>query len=168
MAVQASYALNPAPGFLGAIAEPNSPHRLEAGILVTGGGRTNPHPGDAMFYDISSNGWRTPDTAAESVRFTGILSYRADQVADANSFVEFTAGDEIQVITMGAFWLVVNAVVEYGSQLQWDRSSPYEWQSRARVTSLGSMHAQPVTARNRFASVADEIIKADIGFGRII
>ena len=168
MAIQASYAINPEPGFPGAIAEPNSPHRLEAGYLVTGGARTNPRPGDGLFYDTSANGWRTPNSSSESVRLTGVLSYRADHVATADSFVQFAAGDEIQVITMGVFWAPVTSDTDYNSQLMWDRGSPHRWNSQGRVTSVNSMHEVQIYALNRFPASAGDIIKMAMGYGKAI
>ena len=62
--VQQSYSINPDVGFAGQIAEPNSPMRIEQGILHVPAAGTTPRPGYAVYYDTGNNAWALPTNAA--------------------------------------------------------------------------------------------------------
>ena len=170
MAVQASYAINPDVGYLGMLAEPNSPHRIEAGTLQvpTGAARANPRPGDSLYYDTTANAWAVPTDAAESLSAAGILTYRADDVANVNSFVEFSDGDEIEVATMGVYWLLAGGAIERSGLVEWDRATPFDWNALARQTAITALRQFPIFSANRQAVAAAGIFKAAIGYGRVL
>ena len=119
MVVQNSYSINPPIGFPGTIAEPNSPTRVEEGVLHVDSGatRANPRPGDALFYNNGQNSWQVPITAADQLAVGGILTYPADTVANAASIVQFSDNDKIEVITMGVVWVVAGSASERGDLL---------------------------------------------------
>ena len=170
MAVQSSYAVNPDVGFLGSLAEPNSPHRVEAGVLhvPSGAARANPRPGDSLYYDTTENAWACASTAAQSLSAAGILTYRADDVANVNSFVQYSDGDEIEIATMGVFWLIAGGAIERSGQVEWDIASPFDWNALSRQTGITALRVFPVFSANRDAVAAAGIFKAAIGYGRVI
>ena len=49
--VQQSYSINPDVGYPGQIAEPNSPKRIEAGVMRVPAAGDTPRPGYAVYYD---------------------------------------------------------------------------------------------------------------------
>ena len=108
VSVQQNYRINPSDGFPGVIAEPNSPHRIEAGILnvPTGATRANPRPGDSLRYNTTNNGWEVPSDADGQLVVGGILTYRQDGMATSTSVVQFDDGDEIFIVTMGVVWVI--------------------------------------------------------------
>ena len=171
MVIQRSYSINPPIGFPGQIAEPNSPMRVEAGRLfiaaaddrATGGAR----PGDAVFYDNANNGWRVAHNAATQVNIEGILSYPADTVANSDSIVAFQSGAEIEVVTMGVVWVIAGTASERGDQLVM-AFDDFKFDSQTRVTAIANMHIVPIQNYNRTPAVDDAIIKAAIGYGRVI
>ena len=168
--IQQNYAINPDVGFNGGLAEPNSPHRIEAGRLhvPAGATRANPRPGDALYYDTGQNAWAVPTDAAQSRIASGILTYRADTVQTADSFVQFSDNDEIFVATMGVYWLVAGGAVERDQLVSWDRASPFDWNVAARAADHASIANVPVFSVNRDAVAASALFKAAIGYGRVI
>ena len=120
--VQQTYDVNPDIGFAGSLAEPNSPHRVEGGVLHVPAAATRmPRPGDELYYDTTENQWAIPTSAAQSLLVAGILSYRADTVANASSILEFADEAEIEIATMGVWWAVAGSAMEYGTICSWDR-----------------------------------------------
>ena len=167
-AVQQSYSINPNAGFPGTIAEPESPHRVESGILRVPSGGTNPQPGVSLRYDTGNDAWAVPTSSGESVRSTAILTYRHDEVANSGDVVQYVDGDEIEIVTMGVVWLAAGNALEYYQQVQWDRSSPFRWGTFTRAPGVVNMHENPVYSLNREAVVDGAVFKAAIGYGRII
>ena len=168
--IQQNYAINPDVGFTGGLAEPNSPHRIEAGRLhvPAAATRANPRPGDALYYSTAENAWAVPTSAAQSLAASGILTYRADTVQTAESFVQFKDDDEIFVATMGVFWLVAGGAVERDQIVSWDRASPFDWNVTARAAAHANIASVPVFSVNRDAVAAAARFKAAIGYGRVI
>ena len=167
MTLQSSYTINPAVGFPGQIAEPNSPHRVEAGSMRVPAAGDTPRPGYAVYYDTTNNAWALPSNAATSLRASGILTYRADVVANSSQQVTFADGDEIFVVTMGILWLVAGGATERHQQLHWDRSD-FKWNTLTRVTAVADMYTNPVECVNRQAVADEGLFKAAIGYGRTI
>ena len=165
--VQQSYSINPTIGLPGQIAEPNSPLRIEAGILNVPTNGDTPRPGYAVYYDTGNDSWQIPNNAATSLRASGILTYRADAVANATNMVEFEDGQEIFVVTLGVVWLVAGGNTERHNQVHWDRSD-FKWNTLARVTAVADMYTNPVEALNRQAVADNGIFKASVGYGRVI
>ena len=168
MSVQLSYAINPDAGFQGLLAEPSSPHRTDSGVIQVGGSITRaPRPGDAVYYNTTENAFEVPTSGAQSLLVNGILTYRKDQVANADSIVEFADGDEVEIITVGVIWLTAGGAVEYGNQVEYQRGD-YKWDAKTRVTAIADILPFPVFSVNRFASADTNLFKAAIGYGRAI
>ena len=167
--VQQSYDVNPDLGFAGALAEPNSPHRVEAGYLNVPTGATRlPRPGDALFYDTATNSWAIPTDAGESLLVAGILSYRADTVQNASSILEFSDNSEIEVATMGVWWAVGGSAMEYGSICSWDRGD-FRFDADARVTGIAAIVPWPMVCMQRGGVAANgDLFKLGLGLGRVI
>ena len=165
--VQQSYSINPDIGYPGQIAEPNSPTRVEAGTLFVPSAGDPPRPGYAVYFDTANDGWRLPNNAATTLRASGILTYRADVVASATSFVEFSDGEEVFVVTMGVVWLTAGGATERHQQIEWDRTD-FKWNTVTRVSAIANMLTNPVESYNRQSVVDDGIFKAAIGYGRVI
>ena len=168
MTVQQTYTINPPVGFAGTIAEPNAPTRTERGILrvPAAATRANPRPGDSLFWNTAQNAWEVPDTAAEQILVEGILTYRTDTVQSASSILQFSNGDEIEIVTMGVVWVQAGGNVERGNQLQM-QTDDWKYDSHARVTGIANVRILPIVCYS--ASGADtHIVKAGIGFGRVI
>lgn len=166
---QTSYEINPDIGFAGKLAEPNSPHRVEAGILHVPSGATRmPRPGDVLYYDTTENQWAIPTSAAQSLLVGGILSYRADTVANAASILEFADEAEIEVATMGFWWAVAGSAMEYDAICSWDRSD-FKYDTDARVTAVASIVPYPMVCKQRGGVSADgDLFKLALGIGRVI
>ena len=165
--IQQSYSINPDVGFAGQIAEPNSPMRIEQGILHVPAAGTTPRPGYAVYYDTGNNAWALPTNAATSLRASGILTYRADGVANNSNILEFEDEQQIFVITMGVCWLVAGGATERHQQVHWDRSD-FKWNTLARVTAVADMYTNPVEALNNQAVADEALFKAAVGYGRVI
>ena len=166
--VQQSYSINPDIGFPGQIAEPNSPMRIQEGRLfvATGDSRQNPRPGDAVYWDNSNDAWRVANAAANQLRISGILTYRADIVASATNFAQYSSGDQIFVVTMGVVWVTAGGTVEQGNQLEF-QTDDYKYDSLARVTAIANIVTKPIECFS--VSGADNgVIRAAIGYGRVI
>ena len=172
MPVQITYQINPEVGFPGMLAEPNSPHRVERGVLniVASQARLTPRPGDAVFYNTGDNAWQVPDNAANRLAAEGILSYRQDDVGDADSEIILTDGAEIEVITMGVVWVVAGAALERGNQVSMQvgtGNDAFQYIGVTRATDVASIYAHPITCYS--ISAADNgLFKAAIGYGRAI
>ena len=169
MVIQDSYSINPDRGFPGTIAEPNSPTRVERGVLHvdTGAARANPRPGDSLFYNNGQDAWQVPITGADQLSVTGILTYPADTVANAASFVQFSQGDEIEVITMGVVWVIAGGGSERGDILVM-QVDDWKYNNTARVTAVADMHEMPIQNFSTDAVVDTNLVKAAIGYGRAI
>ena len=167
--VQSAYAVNPDTGFPGSLAEPGSPHRVEAGTLhVPSGATRNPRPGDALYYDTTENKFAIPTDAAQSLLVCGILSYRADTVQNAQSILEFLDDAEIEVATMGVWWATAGSAMEYGTICSWDRSD-FQYDADARVTAIAEIVPCPMVCLQRGGVSADgDIFKLGLGMGRVI
>ena len=167
--VQQSYNVNPDLGFAGSLAEPNSPHRVEAGILYVPSAATrNPRPGDALYYDTTQDQWAIPTSAAESLLVAGVLSYRADTVQNAASILEFLDEAEIEVATMGVWWAVAGSAMEYGTICSWDRAD-FRFDADARVTTVATIHPYPTVCLQRGGVSANgDLFKLGLGIGRVI
>lgn len=178
MAVQRSYEINPERGFPGALARPSEPHALESGIIHVPANARKPRPGDALYYDTAENKFAVPTDAAQSALVCAILSYRADQVANAESIVEYSDDDEIQFARFGTFWVKAGAAMEYGQRIAWDRAD-YAWDpvadpalaanpSIATINALlAALGRYPIVCVSRLPVAADGIAQAQIGYGRI-
>ena len=174
MVVQNSYAINPPVGFPGQIAEPNSPTRIEQGYLYLDSGdpraaATPPgaRPGDAVYYDTTNNAWRVAYDANSQIAIEGIITYPADTVANANSFVVFASGDAIEVVTMGVLWVIAGGASERGDQLLM-HTDDWKYDNVSRRTTVPEIYSVPIQNYNTTAAVDTSIIKAAIGYGRVI
>lgn len=178
MAVQRSYDINPARGYPGALARPSEPHALDSGVIHVPANARNPRPGDALYYDEAENAFAIPTSGAQSGLVCAILSYRADQVANAESIVEYSDGDEIQFARLGTFWVRAGAAMEYGQRIAWDRAD-YEWDpvadpALAANPSIATVNAllealgrYPIVCVSREPVAASGIAQAQIGYGRV-
>ena len=169
--VQQNYEVNPALGFAGSLAEPNSPHRIEAGVLNVPSGtpdRANPRPGDALVYNATNSAWQVPTSAATSLRVAGILTYRADTVANASSILEFGDGDQIEVMTMGVIWLLAGGGITRDDLVQWDVATPFDWNVLTRPAAFANLVDLPIHSVNRQDAAAADLFKAAIGYGRVL
>ena len=169
MVVQNNYSINPPVGFPGQIAEPNSPKRIERGVLhiESSATRTNPRPGDALFYNNAQNGWQVPITAADMLAVGAILSYPADTVANVASIVQFSDNDEIEIITMGVVWVIAGGASERGDLLAM-QVDDWKYDETNRVTGITALHEVPIQNYDNTPAVNNAIIKAAIGYGRVI
>ena len=166
--VQQTYNINPNFGFPGAIAEPSAPHALDSGVInVPTAATRTPRPGDAVYYDTTNNAFAIPTTAAQSLAVVGLLSYRRDQVATANSIIQFADGEEVEVAVFGTFWVTAGSAMEYGQAISWDRVD-FQWDPYARVTDIASIVQVPIVCVSRLAVAANGIAKARIGYGRVL
>ena len=102
-----------------------------------------PRPGDALYYDTATDSWAIPTDAGESLLVAGILSYRADTVQNASSILEFADNAEIEVATMGVWWVVGGSAMEYGSICSWDRGD-FRFDADARVTGIAAIVPWPM------------------------
>lgn len=184
MVLQRTYDINPDLGFPGALARPSEPHSLESGILhVPSAGRA-PRPGDALYYDEGEGAFALPTDAAQDAAVCAILSYRADQVASADSIVRFADGDEIQFGRLGTFWVVAGSAMQYGQQIRMARDD-YQWDPKAAhapaaagnsqaninaaiAAALQSLGRYPIVCVSRDPVSAGGMAQAQIGFGRIL
>ena len=142
------------------IAEPSAPHHLDSGLLYVPSAATrNPRPGDAVYYDVTQNALRSPQSAAESLLVCGILSYRQDQVANADSIVEFLDGAEVQIGDFGTFWVVAGGAVEYGQIISWDRAD-FKWDAAARVRPLRPLFRIQLFAPRALRAWTRPVVKA--------
>lgn len=167
--VQAAYSINPDVGFPGKLAEPNSPHRTEAGTLhVPSTATRNPRPGDALYYDTAQDQWAIPTSAAQSLLVVGFMTYRADVVQNESSVLEFKNGDEIEVATMGVFWATAGSAMEYGTICSWDRAD-FKYDADARVAAVAAIVPLPMVCLQRGGVAADgDLFKLGLGMGRVI
>ena len=129
--------------------------------------RTNPRPGDAVTYDTTNDAWRVAHNAATQLAVSGILSYPADTVASASSIVQFESGDEIEVVTMGVVWVIAGGASERGAIIQF-QTGDFKYNSEARVTAIANIATTPIVNFSTTAAVDEAIIKAAIGYGRVI
>ena len=168
MTVQRSASVGFDRGFAGLIAEPNSPFRMEAGTLHVPSAATRmPRPGDALYYDTTQDEWAIPTTAAHSLIASGILSYRQDAVARADSFVEFADEADIEVITMGVVWVVAGSAINYGALVGWNLTD-FKWDALTTPAAFANLVDYPVSCFQRGGASADlDIVKAAIGYGRV-
>lgn len=166
---QTGYDINPALGFAGKLAEPDSPHRVEAGTLYVPSGATRmPRPGDALYYNTTQNQWAIPTSAAHSLLVAGILSYRADSVQNASSILEFADEAEIEVATMGVWWAVAGSAMEYGTICSWDRTD-FLFDADARETAIADVAPWPMVCMHRGGvGAASDLFKLGLGLGRVI
>ena len=169
MPVQTTFTVNPDVGFPGMIAEPASPTRIERGVLTvpSGATRANPRPGDSLYYNTTANGWQVPVNAADQLLVSAILSYRQDDVAGTDAILQYSNDDEIQIITMGVVWVIAGGASERGQNLvmQFD---DWKYDNTARVTAVTDMHIVPITSFNVAVAADTNIIKAAIGYGRVL
>ena len=137
MAVQNAFNVNPEVGYLGQCSRPGSPKATEAGVLSVPSGATRiPRPGDALFWHATSDAWRIPTSAAQSLLVTALLTYRVDTVQGADSILQFVDGAEIEVATMGFYFVQAGNAIEPQSNVHWDRS---------RTTSTTPLPARPLS-----------------------
>ena len=168
MTIQGNYSINPEVGFAGFIAEPNAPTYIKQGRLhiATGDGRQNPRPGDAVRWDSTNNAWRVPHNAATELLVSGVLTYRQDDVARADSRLLFADGDQVFVMLMGVIWVVAGGGVEQDDQIAYQNGDS-KYNSVTRVTAIASLYQKPFVCYSA-SGVDNAIVKAAIGFGRVI
>lgn len=162
--VQRTYAINPDAGFIGDLAEPNSPHRIEVGELYLASGTLR--PGAMLTYDSTNNGWTVTQSVANAL---GFLTYRADRVQSAESILQFSNGDEIEIATMGVYWALSGAAMNYGALLTYTSSSR-DWDpvTADPPTTVAAIPRLPMTCAQRGGvSGAAEIFKLAVGMGRV-
>ena len=177
--VQSSYEIYPELGFPGDNARPDEPTSQDSGkIYVPDSGR-NPRPGDAVMYDRTRQRFALPTSAGEAARTVGILTYRKDQVANADTITEFSNDDEVQIAVHGTFWVTAGGTVRYGDLLRW-QTDDYKWdlhavpsvsgaQSAATINALlTAIGAYPIVCVSRFEAADGDVIQARIGYGRVI
>ena len=165
-AVQTNYSINPDRGFPGLLAQPSAPHALDSGVLhVPGTATRKPQPGDAVYYDATEDAYAVPTTAAHSLAVCGILSYRQDTVADADSKVKFDDGDEVEVAVLGGFWVTAGSAVEYNQLLAWDRAD-YLWDTLTKPAAFADLVTNPIVCVSRHGVAANGLAIARIGYGR--
>ena len=77
-------------------------------------------------------------------------------------------GAEIEVALFGCFWVVAGGAVEWGEQLIWDRVD-FKWNALAQCH-CGDRYAHPAGGDGQaaMAGVDTSIVKARIGYGRVI
>ena len=153
--VQQSYSINPEVGFAGQIAEPNSPMRIEQGVLHVPAAGTTPRPGYAVYYDTGNNAWALPTNAATSLRASGILTYRADGVAN-NSDISWSLKTNSRFSSSPwafAGWLLAVPLNAISRCIGTGATS--NGILLARVTAVADMYTNPVEAMNSQAA-ADE------------
>ena len=169
MVIQRSYSINPPVGFPGTIAEPNSPTRVERGRIniPSGAARQDPRPGDSVFYNAGDNAWQVPDNAGNSRAVGGILTYPADTVANASSIVVFADGDEVEVVTMGVVWVIAGGALERDDNMVM-QIADNKYDAEARVTAVTDMHSKPIEFYGTGVAADNDIVKAAIGYGRVI
>ena len=169
--IQQTYQINPAIGFPGELAEPNSPMRVEQGTLYLGAtdGRfaLGARPGDAVYYDRTNNGWRVAYDSSSQLAIEGILTYRADAVAGGSDEVRLMNGDQVFVVTMGVVWIVAGGASERGAQLLM-HFDDWKYDNLTRVTAVADIYRVPIQNFNTAPAVDNAIIKAAIGYGRAI
>ena len=168
MTLQQSYNINPEVGFPGEIAEPNSPHRIEAGRLTvpSGATRTNPRPGDAVYYSTAQDAWQVPSNASDQLQVGGILTYRADAVASATNFTQFDDGDQIFVVTMGVVWVIAGGSCDRGDIMVM-QTDDWKYNATTRVTAVTAIYETPIQKFDG-DSADNDIFKAAIGYGRAL
>ena len=166
--LQQNYEINPPVGFPGQIAEPNSPYRVEAGVLYvpSGASRANPRPGDAVYYVTAQDAWQVPINAADQLMVGGILTYRSDAVAASNDFTQFEDGDQIFVVTMGVVWVIAGGSCDRGDIMVM-QTDDWKYNATTRVTTLAEVYETPIQKFDGDSSDND-IFKAAIGYGRAI
>ena len=168
MTVQSTYEINPDTGFIGDLAEPSAPHHVDSGVIHVPAAATRiPRPGDPVYYDTTENAFAIPTTQAQTIAAFGVLTYRKDQVANADSFVEFADEDEVEVLDFGTIWVELGSAAEYGQQISWNRAD-FKWDPVTRITATADLYIRPVEMVGRFAGVDTSIVKARIGYGRVI
>ena len=168
MAVQNAFNVNPEVGYLGQCSRPGSPKATEAGVLSVPAAATRiPRPGDALFWHATSDAWRIPTSAAQSLLVTALLTYRVDTVQGADSILQFVDGAEIEVATMGFYFVQAGTAIEPQSNVHWDRSD-YKYNTFARQTAVADLLPVPFTYHGRTAAADEDIIEISLGFGRII
>ena len=153
-------------------AEPNSPHRVERGVIniPTGATRQSPRPGDSVFYNSGDNAWQVADNSTNQLVVSGILSYRQDDVANDASEIVIADGAEIEVITMGVVWVVAGAALERGDQLVMAVGSgndANQYITVTRVTAVTEIYTHPIECYS-ISAVDNGLFKAAIGYGRAI
>ena len=168
MSLQRTYEINPERGFPGQIAEPNSPHRIEAGVLYVPGGatRANPRPGDAVYYNTANDGWNVPSNAADQLQVGGILTYRADAVQSVSSILQFSDGDQIFVVTMGVVWVIAGGTCDRGDIMVM-QTDDWKYNATSRVTTVAEIYEHPMEKMDR-DSADNDIFKVAVGYGRAI
>lgn len=144
---QSTYTINPGDGFVGDIARPNEPLAIVRGRLSvpTTGTPRRPRPGDALFWNSSSDNWILPTSDAQALAATGILSYRASAVANANQTIDFGNGDEVEIAQLGVIWLTAQGAIEPESMIVWNRANN-AWAALARVATVAAQPSMMVTA----------------------
>ena len=172
MSLQRTYSINPDVGFRGQIAEPNSPHRIEAGRIniPAAATRQDPHPGDSVFYNTGDNAWQVPDNAANMLVVSGILTYRADAVQNVNSELIIADGDQIFVVTMGVVWVVYGDAAERGQQVTMEvgtGAAAFQYTVETRVTAVADLFTHPMECYSGLAA-NNQVGKVAIGYGRAI
>ena len=165
--VQQSFNINPESGFPGDIAQASAPHVLDSGVInIPTSATRNPRPGDAVYYDTATNAFAIPTSAAQSHAVVGILSYRKDQVANANSIVEYADGDECEVGIFGGFWVKAGEALEYGNLLSWSRTA-FDWEVLTAPANFAALVNYPIACVSRKAVADGGIAIARLGYGRI-
>lgn len=172
--IQTTYAINPGRGFVGSIAEPNSPMRIESGVLELASGDprasatpAGARPGDAVYYDNSANAWRVAHTAATLLLVEGILTFPSDTVANEDSFVVYADGAQVEVATMGVLWVTAGGASERGDILEM-QTDDWKYDNEARETAIAQLVQVPIVNYSTVAATDGDIIKAAIGYGRVI
>ena len=167
--LQTNFAVYPARGFPGMIAQPGAPMVTDVGPLhvPTPGTSRNPRPGDALYYDTTEDAFAIPTTAAQSLIVCGILGFRQDHIGVAGSaVVEYEDEDQVQVIRVGSVWVTAGSAIEYNGLIAWDRAD-YKWDALTAPAAFANLVDFPIYCADRNASADNAITQARIGYGRI-
>ena len=172
MVIQRSYSINPDRGYPGMIAEPNSPMRIERGVLNIPAAATRQlvRPGDSVFYNSGDNAWQVADNNPNQLVVAGILTYPADTVANADSELILASGAEVEVVTMGVVWVYFGGAVERNEQVHMavgTGNDAFQYVGVTRVTATADMYTHPIECYE-FLSADNTIGKVAIGYGRAI
>ena len=149
MSVQSNYTRYAQEGYVGDLARPSEPYAFDAGLAQVPTGGRKPRPGDAVYYDVTNNGFAVPTDAVTSRLVSGIVSYDPgtvasrrilpeDSNANSDSFVEFDDGAALKVGVFGTFWVIAGGPVEYGQRVAW-QTDDQKWDAQADPAAIAAL-----------------------------